>query len=125
MPGAFFVATSRPRWGYVGLYRRRWDCSPAFAPAPDTGPAWGSIQKLPQREKPPHAERLSRKGCASFQVPPLRVYVAAVAEQQPALVDEVSDGGDVAGAVHDGQLRSRQLLNPIQELLVPEIRWAV
>lgn len=97
-------ATSRPRWGYVGLYRRRWDCSSTFAPAPDTRPAWGLIQKLPQREKPPHAERHSHEGCALFPIPPLRVHVATVAEQQPALVDEVSDGGDVAGTVHDGQL---------------------
>ena len=55
----------------------------------------------------------------------MRVHVAAVAEQQPALVDEVPNGGDVAGAVHDGQLRSRQLFNPIQELFVAEILRAV
>ena len=44
-PALFSLPTSRPRWGYVGLYCLHWDCSPVFAPAPDTQPAWGLIQK--------------------------------------------------------------------------------
>ena len=125
MPGAFFVAHVAPTLGLRRALLPSLGLFPGLRSCARYAASLGLDSKASQREKPPHAERHSREGCTSFQVPPLRVHVVAVAEQQPALIDEVPDGDNVPGAFHDGQLRSRQLLNPIQELFVPEILRAV
>lgn len=47
--------------------------------------------------------------------------VAFVAVEQPVAVDELPDRGNVAGAVHDGELRSRQAVDMLEQRLISEI----
>lgn len=59
-PGCFFVAHVAPTLAHVAPDSEGSRVFPQAAFGRHVGPAWGLIQKLPQREKPPHAERRSR-----------------------------------------------------------------
>ena len=106
------IAHKAATFAHVGLYRRRRDCFPGLRPAPDTEQAWGDSGAT-KKGRP--------KAAKGIRFRSLPRAVVQVAEEQPPVVVELSDRGDVPRAVQNGHLGADQAADGFQHHRVAQV----